>query len=59
MHDADPANRDVIRLMVNSYYNLGLRDLQRGDANSALEKLISMGDGSCRHGKPAMPFRMR
>ena len=24
--------------MVNSYYNLGLRDLQRGDASAALEK---------------------
>jgi len=38
MRDADPANPDVARLMVNSYYNLGLRDLQRGDAKSALEK---------------------
>ncbi len=38
MHDADPNNPDVLRLMVDSYYNLGLRDLQRGDAKSALEK---------------------
>ena len=38
IHDADPDNQDAIRLMVDSYYNLGLRDLQRGDAKSALEK---------------------
>lgn len=44
MHDEDPANRDVIRLMVNSYFNLGLRDLQRGDANAALEKFEEARD---------------
>ncbi len=38
MHDSDPNNRDVVRLMVDSYYNLGLRDLQRGDPEAALEK---------------------
>jgi len=38
MHDNNPENPDVLRLMVDSYYNLGLRDLQRGDAKSALEK---------------------
>ncbi len=38
MHDSDGGNKDVIRLMVDSYYNLGLRDLQRGDAKAALEK---------------------
>ena len=38
MHDNSRGNPDIIRLMVNSYYNLGLRDLQRGDAKSALEK---------------------
>ena len=51
MHDADPDNRDVLRLMVDSYYNLGLRDLQRGDAKTALEKFeeaqsLSEGDES-------------
>jgi tetratricopeptide (TPR) repeat protein len=38
MHELDPSNKDVVRLMVSSYYNLGLRDLQRGDAKSAEEK---------------------
>lgn len=36
--EADPRNRDIQRLMVDSYYNLGVRDLQRGDANAAAEK---------------------
>ena len=43
-HDADPTNRDVLRLMVDSYYNLGLRDLQRGDAKAALEKFEEAQD---------------
>lgn len=38
MHENNPDNPDVVRLMIDSYYNLGLRDLQRGDADSALEK---------------------
>lgn len=38
-HEADPQNKDITRLMVDCYYNLGLRDLQRGDSKSALEKL--------------------
>ncbi len=38
LHEADGSNRDVRRLMVDSYYNLGLRDLQRGDARDAAEK---------------------
>jgi tetratricopeptide (TPR) repeat protein len=38
MHENNPDNPDVVRLMIDSYYNLGLRDLQRGDAQSALEK---------------------
>ena len=38
LHDADESNRDVRRLMVDSYYNLGLRDLQRGDTKDAAEK---------------------
>ena len=37
LHEADPANRDVTRLMVDSYYNLALRDLQRMDTKQALE----------------------
>ncbi len=39
LHEAQPQNRDVVRLIVDSYYNLGLRDLQRGDPRAALEKL--------------------
>lgn len=39
LHEADPANRDVTRLMVDSYYNLALRDLQRMDTEQALENL--------------------
>jgi len=38
MHEADPQNRDVVRLMADSYFNLGLRDLQRGDPRAAQEK---------------------
>lgn len=39
LHEADPGNRDVTRLMVDSYYNLALRDLQRMDTASALSNL--------------------
>jgi len=38
LHEADKSNRDVNRLMVDAYYNLGLRDLQRGDSRDAAEK---------------------
>lgn len=39
LHSANPEDRDVVRLMVDSYYNLGVRDLQRGDPPAASEKL--------------------
>jgi hypothetical protein len=39
MHQADSGNRDVVRLIVDSYYNLAVRDLQRGDPVSAAAKL--------------------
>ena len=39
LHEADPGNRDVKRLMVDSYYNLALRDLQRMDTAGALTNL--------------------
>jgi tetratricopeptide (TPR) repeat protein len=39
MHDSDPANRDVTQLIVDSYYNLAVRDLQRADAKKAGENL--------------------
>jgi tetratricopeptide (TPR) repeat protein len=39
LHEADPSNRDVTRLMVDSYYNMALRDLQRMDTKQALQNL--------------------
>lgn len=39
LHSANPDDKDVVRLMVDSYYNLGVRDLQRGDPPAAIEKL--------------------
>ena len=38
MHEANPGDRDVRRLLVDSYYNLGLQDLQGTDPDKALEK---------------------
>ena len=38
MLESEPDNRDVIRLIVDSYYNLGVRDLQRGKADLASQK---------------------
>jgi hypothetical protein len=38
-HQTDPSNRDVTRMMVDSYYNLGVRDLQHSDVRKAAEKL--------------------
>jgi tetratricopeptide (TPR) repeat protein len=34
-HDNDPSNRDVTQLLVDSSYNLAVRDLQRNDATKA------------------------
>ncbi|HYN21091.1 MAG TPA: hypothetical protein VE078_09035 [Thermoanaerobaculia bacterium] len=36
LREKDPGNRDITRLMVDSYYNLGLRDLQRMDTARAV-----------------------
>ncbi len=38
-HESDPTNPDVNRLIVDSYYNLAVRDLQRQDVREALAKL--------------------
>jgi len=38
LRDSDPGNRDVTRLLVDSYYNLGLRALQRRDLKEAAEQ---------------------
>src|SRR6185503_116757 len=32
MHEADPANHDVTQMIIDSYYDLAVRDLQRADA---------------------------
>jgi tetratricopeptide (TPR) repeat protein len=39
LREEQPQNRDVTRLIVDSYYNLGVRDLQREDPAAAVEKL--------------------
>lgn len=36
--EAEPSNRDVLRMLVDAYYNLGVLDLQRGDPAGAREK---------------------
>jgi tetratricopeptide (TPR) repeat protein len=38
LHEADPGNRDVTRLLIDSYYNIGLRALQRQDVKEAGEQ---------------------
>jgi tetratricopeptide (TPR) repeat protein len=38
MHEENPGDRDVRRLIVDSYYNLGVRDLQRSDPLKAADK---------------------
>ena len=38
MHEIDKSNRDVTRLMVDSYYNLGIKDLQREAPADAVQK---------------------
>ena len=39
LHQAEPDNRDVRRMLVNSYYNRGVRQLQRGDPTGAAREL--------------------
>ncbi len=38
LYDAEPESQDVRRLIVDSYYNLGVRDLQRGYPAAAAKK---------------------
>ncbi|MEM7049488.1 MAG: hypothetical protein AAF604_07515 [Acidobacteriota bacterium] len=38
LHQEDPTNPDLRRLITDSYYNLAVSDLQRGDAKNAAEK---------------------
>jgi tetratricopeptide (TPR) repeat protein len=37
LHEENPGDRDVTQLLTDSYYNLGVRDLQRADASKAVE----------------------
>ena len=39
IHLEDPGNYDAMRLLRDSYYNLGLQELQRADPESAIEHL--------------------
>jgi|CXWL01.1.fsa_nt_gi tetratricopeptide (TPR) repeat protein len=39
MHEANPLDRDVRRLLIDGYFNLGVKDLQRGDPGAAADKL--------------------
>jgi tetratricopeptide (TPR) repeat protein len=38
MHEANPGNRDLTQLIVDSYYDLGVRDLQRADPLQAVSR---------------------
>lgn len=38
LREENPGDKDVLRLIVDCYYNLGVRDLQRGDAAQAVRK---------------------
>ncbi|HYG62292.1 MAG TPA: hypothetical protein VEL74_06905 [Thermoanaerobaculia bacterium] len=44
MHLKDPGNRDVKRLLVDSYYNLAVVDLQQSDAKSASNRLSEVAN---------------
>jgi tetratricopeptide (TPR) repeat protein len=38
LHESDPSNRDVTRMIVDCYYNLGVRDLQHNEVPKAAQK---------------------
>jgi tetratricopeptide (TPR) repeat protein len=38
LHQSEPENRDVTRMIVDSYYDLGVRDLQHNDVGKAAQK---------------------
>ena len=38
LHQSEPENRDVTRMLVDSYYDLGVRDLQHNDVGKAEQK---------------------
>ena len=39
LREQDPANKDVLRLLIDSHFNLGIRQLQRNDPQAAGELL--------------------
>jgi tetratricopeptide (TPR) repeat protein len=65
LHGENPGDRDVQRLIVDSYYNLGIRDLQRSDAVKAADKfkeamrLAPNDDLLRRHYKFAQTYQER
>jgi tetratricopeptide (TPR) repeat protein len=53
LHEKDPGNKDVSRMLIDSYYNLGVRDLQRTDAVKASDNFqealkLAPGDAALR-----------
>ncbi|HYL05920.1 MAG TPA: hypothetical protein VE075_07760 [Thermoanaerobaculia bacterium] len=38
LHESDPSNRDVTRMIVDSYYNLGVRSLLHNDVTKAAQE---------------------
>lgn len=65
LREADPGNRDIDRLLVDSYYNMGVRDLQRFDPESAAKqfeealKLDPDDEGARRQSLFAQTYRER
>jgi hypothetical protein len=66
LREKSPGNRDVDRLLVDSYYNLGVRDLQRADAVKAAENFqealnVSTSDAAVlrRHMQFAQTYQER
>ncbi len=53
-HQTDPGNKDVTRMIVDCYYDLGVRDLQHGDVRKAGEKFTE-----AQHVAPDDPDVMR
>jgi tetratricopeptide (TPR) repeat protein len=53
LHEADPSNRDVVAMLVDCYFNLGVRELQREAPDAATDKFrealgLAPDDGELR-----------
>lgn len=65
LHDSDPGNRDIRRLLVDSYFNRGVRELQRGEAATASREfrealVLAPGDEELgRHARFAETYEAR